>query len=195
MVQYQVVEARERDKKEQKEFLRNFKGVVEKVSKLPERADSERLLELIPELDSCYTQCMVLGAQFPKEKQALSRLIILFEQTLLRHAGTDNAFLEQFKQEQEARKMHHQALENPIVASMMRDDSPISNDELPATILSEPSSLIEEVLTFLNQEQIESLRKHAKELIISVEKDVDMDIPDTAIEVHNLLNKTTSSAS
>ncbi|MBC8519711.1 MAG: hypothetical protein H8D24_04800 [Gammaproteobacteria bacterium] len=193
VVQHQVVGARELDKSEQKQFLHQFKKVVEKVSKLPERADTELLLELLPELDKCYTDCMVLGAPLPKERQALSRLITLFEQTLMRHAGTDNTFLEQLKQEQSARKIHHHALQNPIIAAMMRDESPISNHELPATILSAEPSMVEDVLAFLDQKQIRSLLEHATEIILSAEKD-GATLPASALEVQELLNRATSSA-
>lgn len=194
VAQHQVVEARELDKSEQKQFLEQFKGAVDKVSKLPARADTELLLELVPELDKCYTDCMVLGVPLPKERQALSRLITLFEQTLMRHAGTDNAFLEQLKQEQAARKMHHQALENPIIAAMMRENSPISSDELPATILSETPSIVENVLVFLDREQIKSLLEHAAEIILLAEKNGET-LPGSALEVRDLLARAISSAS
>ena len=193
VVQHQVVEARERDREEQKQFRQQFQGLVSKISELPERAKTEQLLELIPELDKCYTDCMVLGISLPQEKQALSRLIILFEQTLLRQSGDDNAFLNQLKQEQEVRKIHREALENPIIAAMMRDQSPISSDELPATLLSDAPAMVRKVLDFLDGEQLRSLHQHAVEIINQTEESGST-INESTVQVLSLLAKQSTSS-
>ncbi len=195
VVQHQVVEARERDREEQEQFKHQFQELVRKVSELPERAKTEQLLELIPKLDKCYTDCMVLGVPLPQERQALSRLIILFEQTLLKQGGDDSTFINQLQHEQASRKIHHKALENSVVAAMMRDQSPISINELPATLLSESPTMVEKVLEFLDLEQLKSLHQHAKEIIDQSEKDGTR-VNENAMQVSELLARmvTTSSA-
>lgn len=194
VVQHQVVEARERDREELKEFQKQFSEIVERVSSLPKRADTEKLLDLIPELEACYTGCMVLGAPPAREREALTRLITLFEQTLLRHAGEEGAFVEQLKQQQAARRVHHKALGNPIIAAMMRDESPISSDELPATLLSESPALVSEVLSFLDPEQLHSLHQHAEEILRTAERS-GLSIRASTLEVRELLaQQATSSA-
>ncbi len=193
VVQHQVVEARERDNSDQEQFRKNFQQLVEKISELPERAETQQLLELIPELEQRYTECMTLGVDLPQERQALSRLTTLFEQTLLRHAGEDNSFLQQLQQEQAARKMHHEALKNPIIAAMMRDESPISSDELPPTLLSESPALVSEVLSFLDPEQLHSLHHHAEEILRTAEHN-GLPIREATLEIRALLEKEATSS-
>lgn len=167
VVHQQVVEAREKDKAEQQAFHKSFEAAVKKVSDLPEKAEAEVLLALIPELTQCYNDCMTLCIDLPKEKQALTRLITLFEETLLKTAGEESAFGEQVARDKAERKIHQEVLENRIIASMMRENSPISVDELPATLLSASVSEVENLLPFLAPEQLGSLEQQCKTLLTS----------------------------
>lgn len=170
VVHQQVVEAREKDKAEQQAFHKQFEGVVKQVSELPEKAEGEQLLELIPKLTTCYNDCLTLCIDLPKEKQALTRLITLFEETLLKTTAEKSAFGEQLARDRAERKIHQEVLENRIIASMMRENSPISVDELPATLLSSELDQIETLLPFLDPEQLESLQQQCSEILQQAEK-------------------------
>ncbi len=165
VVHQQVVEAREQDKAEQQAFHKQFEGVVKQVSELPEKAEAEQLLELIPKLTTCYNDCMTLCIDLPKEKQALTRLITLFEETLLKSAGEESAFGEQVARDKAERKIHQEVLENRIIASMMRENSPISVDELPATLLSAEPDQISTLLPFLDPAQLGALQQQTRKII------------------------------
>ncbi len=172
VVHQQVVEAREKDKAEQQAFEKQFEAVVKKVSKLPEKAEAEQLLALIPELNHCYNDCMTLCIDLPKEKQALSRLITLFEETLIKSAGQDSDFFQQVERDRAERKIHQEVLENRIIASMMRENSPISVEELPATLLSAEVDQVQALLPFLDPAQLGSLQQQCKALIDQAEQPV-----------------------
>lgn len=165
MVHHQVVEARERDKTEQQAFRQAFEAAVKRVSELPEKAEAEVLLALIPELTKCYNDCMTLCIDLPKEKQALTRLITLFEETLLQSAGEESAFGEQVARDKAERKIHQEVLENRIIASMMREDSPISVDQLAPTLLSATVDEIHGLLPFLDPAQLASLQQQCHKLV------------------------------
>ncbi len=165
VVHQQVVEAREKDKAEQQTFHKRFEAAVKEVSELPEKAEAEQLLELIPKLTACYNDCMTLCIDLPKEKQALARLITLFEETLLKSAGEESAFGEQVARDKAERKIHQEVLENRIIASMMRENSPVSVEELPATLLSAEPEQIGGLLPFLDSAQLGSLTQQCRALV------------------------------
>lgn len=167
VVHQQVVEAREKDKAEQQTFQKAFEAAVKKVSELPEKAEAEQLLEIIPELSRCLTDCMTLCIDLPKEREALTRLLNLFEDTLINSAGADSDFFQQVEQDRAERKIHQEVLENRIIASMMRENSPISVDELPATLLSASADQVGALLPFLDPEQLGSLQQQCATLLAS----------------------------
>ncbi|HIJ22121.1 MAG: hypothetical protein HON68_08815 [Gammaproteobacteria bacterium] len=188
VVHHQVVEAREKDKAEQQTFHKQFETVVAKVSKLPEKAEAEQLMELISEMANCYNDCMTLCIDLPKEKQALSRLLTLFEETLLRHAGEESAFIEQIERDRAERKIHKEILENRLIASMMRENSPISVDDLPATLLSTQPQEVQSLLPFLAVEQLGSLQQQMATILEGAKQSSEQ-IEDAAFEIFELIRK------
>ena len=184
IIHQQVVEARERDKREQQTFQKRFQDVVEKVSRLPEKAEAEQLLTLMPELSQCYSDCMALCIDLPKEQQALSRLLTLFEETLLKHASDDSAFLQKLEQDRSERKIHHNILNNRLIAAMMRDNSPISIDEMPATLLSSSPTEVELLLKFLDPPQLTALQLQCSELLEGLPS-----VDDLVTAVYKMINQ------
>ena len=192
MVHHQVVEAREKDKAEQQAFHKQFETAVEKVSKLPEKAEAEQLLALIPELTRCYNDGMMLCIDLPKEKQALSHLLTLFEETLLKTAGEESAFGEQVARDKAERKIHQEVLENRIIASMMREDSPISVEELAATLLSAAVEEAEALLPFLDPAQLDSLQQQCTTLLEQAAQSANHNL-ESAQQIFGLIQTTANS--
>ena len=182
VVQHQVVEARERDGEEQQQFKKQFQSLVHKVSTLPDKAEAEQLLTLTDQLDHCYTQCMNLCTPQPQEQKALTQLITLFENTLLKHADEESAFLQQVQQASSERKLLHKALQSPIVAAMMREESPISSEDLPATLLSATTEEGETLLPILEAVQLQQLQQQMEEILQRVEG-ADEPVSESALEI------------
>ncbi len=186
VVHHQVVEARERDKEEQQAFHKQFEGAVKKVSELPEKAEAELLLNLIPELSRCYSDGMTLCIDLPKERQALARLLNLFENTLIKSAGEESDFLQQVEQQRGERKLQQELLKNRVIAAMMRENSPISADELPATLLSEAPDQVRALFPLLDPEQQSALNQQMGTLLEQATT-IELPLPQNAKEVHALL--------
>lgn len=189
----QVVEAREKDKKERQAFQRKFEDAVKKVSELPEKADAEQLLTLIPELSQCYSDGMTLCIDLPKELQALTRLLTLFEETLIKNAGEESDFLQQIEQQRAERKIQQELLQNRVIAAMMRENSPISADELPATLLSETPDRVRSIFPLLDLEQQNALYQQMSTLI-EQSTTIELPLPQDAEEVHTLLRSEIAAA-
>ncbi len=165
MVHSEVVEARERDHADQQQFQRRFRQLISTISALPERADAEQLLELLPQLEQCYDECRMLCIDLPQEQQALQRLLQLFERALLDANQNDADFLQRQQLEQQARRHHQQLLESPLVATMMRDPSPIPMDHLAPTLLSSTVAEVKPLLQVLQPEQLLSLQQQCDALL------------------------------
>ena len=186
VIHHQVVEAREKDKKELQAFQKQFESAVKKVSELPEKADAEQLLGLIPELSRCYSDGMTLCIDLPKELQALTRLLTLFEETLIKSAGEESDFLQQIEQQRAERKLQQELLQNRVVAAMMRENSPISADELPATLLSEAPDQVRPLFPLLDSEQQNALYQQMGTLLEQAVA-IELPLPKNAEEVFTLL--------
>ncbi len=187
VVQHQVIEARERDQAEQKSFQQSFTTLVKEISELPKHVETDQLLDLLGKLDALYEECSGLGVSLPKEKEAIRKLNIVFRRTLENEAAKsgDNAeFLQQLQNEAAAREIHYEMLDQPLFAILMRKESPISADDLAATLLSESLETVEKIIGIFDLDQQILLARQVEELLGSIKIG---GLPENALEIADLL--------
>mgnify|MGYP006909080424 CR=1 FL=1 len=153
------------DREEQAQFLELFRGLVEEAASLRPSEESETILDLKARLDRAYEQCAGLGGDQAQPKAALRKLVELVMVAVRRGAGVDPTALEELGREAEARTLHYRLLEYPLVADLLRPDSPIGSEELVPTLLSEPLEATAAALQLFDEEQRAEIRTEARALL------------------------------
>lgn len=136
-------QARDRDVREREAFSVRFRGLLEEAASLKASEESDTLLRLKARLDEAYTLLSSLGGDNATFKLGVRRLTETLMAAIRRGAGDDPAALAELEQERLAREEHYRLLEYPLVADLMRPESPIQPEELVATLLSSPIQELE----------------------------------------------------
>ena len=109
------------------------------------------------------------------EKTALRKLHDVVVTTLIQAVGSDPLARDEIAQEQAAHQLHQELLEYPLVAQLLRVDSPIAKDDLLATLLTEPGTVFPGVLSLFDAQQLQELCRDAHSLLAAVmAPDVDL---------------------
>ena len=87
-----------------------------------------------------------------------------------RATASDAVALAEIEQEQAAHKIHLQLLEYPIVADLLRADSPVGEHELLATLLSEADEALHAAMTLFDGSQAKILSHRGRELLTGLEQ-------------------------
>lgn len=135
--QQQVNEARKRDEAESQAFERDFLQMLDAVGKLAPHVESDQILKYKEQVEAFYERAAGLTGDRRGHRQALARLHQLILDKMLEGVGDDPYAAWQLEQAEEARAMHWKLLDFPLVAHLLRPDSPIAPDELVPTLLSE----------------------------------------------------------
>jgi hypothetical protein len=156
---------RQRDSAERDAFGERFRGLLEEAADLSPNEDSERLLRLEARLDRDYTLLASLGGDNASYKQALRRLTDILIAAIRSAAASDAVAVAELAQEQAAREQHYRLVEFPLVADLMRPESPILPEELVATLLSVSSDELEAALWLFGPEELARLCRDAALLL------------------------------
>jgi hypothetical protein len=171
--QSEINEARNQDKEEEIRFLESLRDLLQEVSHLTERTETEEILAIKERTDKLYEQCAGLGGEHRREKDGLIRLNQVIMQAIQAAAGDDPLALEELAKEQAARELHLQLLEHPIVSDLLRTDSFISSDELVPSLLSEQEDVIRLVMPLFDDEQRREILQQADSLKKSLQDNND----------------------
>jgi len=158
-------DARFADEQEQEEFTREFHKLLEEVAQLETNEGSEIMLELKSRLDQAYEQCSGLMGEHEAEKQAITKLVTVIMNAIQHSAQGDSEAELNLREEEQARMSHYQLLQAPLVADLLRPHSPILQDELVATLLTESEEAVNAAFQLFDQTQQEMLCQQAKELL------------------------------
>lgn len=169
VTQQDIDEARNQDNMELINFMNEFQLLVQEAIDLKTETDSDTILSLKERLDKSYAQCCALPGDQSKIKQAVKKLIDAVMAAVLSGAGTDPKALKELEEEQQAREIHFTLHDQPLVADLMLDDSPIMQDELVATMLSDTKEGLTAALNLFEEEALSALYQQAKELLQSIE--------------------------
>lgn len=166
--QTMVDAARLRDQQEQQDLRADFVKLLNEMAGLGDSADTEIVLGLKERIDRLYMQCAGLGGDHGKERQALMRLHDVVMTAIIKAAGSDPLARDELEMEQAAHALHLQLLEYPVVADLLRTDSPVAADELAPVLLSETENSLRVVLGLFDSTQLLAICAQTRELLDSI---------------------------
>lgn len=161
----QVAEARRQDEEEFTRFLEDFRGLVQEAVDLESNADSDVILDLKERLDHSYLHCCALPGENHEIKQSINKLIQVIMVAIRQGAANDPVALGKLDEEEQARQMHNRLADEVFVADLILDDSPISQDELVPSLLSESGQAVHAALQLFDAEQLSSIYQQAEALL------------------------------
>jgi len=163
--QADLSDAQRRDNEELGRFMKEVRELVQEISNLGSKVESDVILKLKSKTDRYYEQCVGLPGNQHEVKQALTRLIDVMMSAIRKEAETDATAMAELERETLAREMHFSLLEYPLTGDLLRKDSPIDATELIPTLLSEPTETLRPILTLFAADQLKLIRDEGRKLI------------------------------
>jgi hypothetical protein len=160
-----LLAAQQADHEEMEAFRRDFRALVQKAVELPPDAGSEIVLPLKESLERQYEQSFGLPETHTEERAAIRKLIGLIMRAVKRAAGVDPLAGQELADEEEAREIHFNLLEQPLVADLLHPESPIGPDQLAPSVLSASLDEVASVLRILDAVQCTELADQAIRLL------------------------------
>jgi len=159
------IRARQQDNEELHQFHEEMRQVIQQAIELQANVESEVILELRGKLDQLYTRCSGFGRGCSEHKQNIRKLIDLVMKAVWQAAANDPQARMELEQEEMARQQHYRLLEYPLVADLLRPDTPINTDELIPTLLYATSEELEAALWMFESAQLQHLCEEATRLL------------------------------
>jgi len=160
-----LARARMEDGLEMDRFMAEFQQLVQRAVSLAPNTPSEVILEIKEELDRSYQRCCTLPVEQDKIKQAIRTLIETIMRAVKAGIGNDAYAKQQLLDEEVARKLHFEMQELPLVAALTAPDSPVAEDELIPSLLSEPLETLAGTLQLFDENQLASIYSDAEQFL------------------------------
>jgi len=161
----ELIRARQRDREELRQFHEEMRAVIQQAIELAANVESEVILDLRARLDQLYARCSGFGSGCGEHKENIRKLIDLVMKAVWQAAADDPQARMELEQEEMARQQHYRLLEYPLVADLLRPDTPIGHDELIPTLLHAASDELEAVLWMFEPPQLQPLCDEAERLL------------------------------
>ena len=162
----QAIEAAQmRDRLEADRFLESFHSLVERVVSLDAKVESDIMLELKQELDKSYEVCSGLGGEMDEIKSAIRELLEVIVGAIRKGAGDDQQALQNLAEEDLARTLHFELLAYPLVADLLRPDSPVESEALVPSVLSESLDAVPAVMSLFTPDQAQTMHAFGESLL------------------------------
>lgn len=166
----EYLQARRRDSDELNHFQNDMHDVIQQAIDLPPNSESDAVLELRGRLDQLYTRCSGFGASCGSHKQSIRKLIDIVMKAVWQAAADDPMARMELEQEEMARQQHYRLLEYPLVADLLRPDTPIEQQELLPTLLHAGMEELEAALWMFEPQQLQQLCEEAEQLLARCEE-------------------------
>jgi hypothetical protein len=161
----QLATARLDDGVEMDGFHRDFQLLVRRAVELEPNTPSDTILELKEELDRAYQRACALPGDQAEIKNSIKKLLTLIMQAVRSGSGNDAYAKRQLDDEEAAREVHFELQELPLVSALTHPDSPIAEDELVPSLLSEPVETLEPSLQLFDEGQLACILSDAEKLL------------------------------
>lgn len=160
-----LLAARQRDLEELQRFNADMRTIIQEAIDLEPSVESEVLLTMRGRLDQLYTRCSGFGGSCGEHKQSIRKLIELVMRAVWQAAAEDPLARSELEHEEMARLQHFRLLEYPLIADLVRPDTPIAQDELIPTLLQASEEELEAVLWLFEPEQLVDISVQAEALL------------------------------
>ncbi|MDR9436826.1 MAG: hypothetical protein RI563_08090 [Thiohalophilus sp.] len=166
----QVIQAREQDETELNHFLRYFRDLVQEAVELQPNSESDVILDIKERLDQCYVQCCALPGDHSEIKQAVNKLVQVIMLAVRQGAANDPVALGKLDEEEQARQLHNRLADEVFVADIILPDSPIEQNELVPSLLSESEQAVHTALQLFDAEQLSTIYQEARTLLEDIQQ-------------------------
>ncbi len=163
--------ARLQDGQEMDRFMQSFQELVQRAVSLPPNAPSETILEIKEQLDRSYQMACALPGDQSQITEAISKLLMVIMNAVRAGIGDDAYAARQLEEEVLAREAHFALQQLPLVAALTHEDSPVAEDELVPSLLSEDETRLEQTLALFDHEQLEVISRDAQAWLQRIDAD------------------------
>lgn len=160
--------ARTDDHAELEAFHQQFQSLLERAVSLKPNEQSEVILALKADLDKAYAIACGLPGDLSQLKIGLQKLITVTMNAIWQGAGDDPLAHQELTHEEEARAAHFSHLRYPLVATLVRPDSPIIAEDLVPSLLSSEPAELQAALWLFTPEQLANIITEAHALITTI---------------------------
>ena len=160
--------ARRKDEEERRVFQKAFEELLQEVSTLQAQVEAKIVLHLKGKIDSLYEQCAGLGGNFTAQKQGLRQLYNLIMQAIWASGITDPQTILELEKEVADHRMHLTLLEHPLVAHLLHPKSPILEEDIVPTLLTEDEVSLRAAMSLFNPQQQQILCTEARKLLVQL---------------------------
>jgi hypothetical protein len=160
-----LARARLDDGVEMDSFMTDFQRLVQKAVDLKPNTPSETVLEIKQELDRSYQRACALPGDQQQIKGAIIKLLASIMRAIRAGAGNDAYAQQQLDDEDAARKLHFEMQELPLVSALTHPQSPVAEDELIPSLLSEPAEALTRTLRLFDENQLAAILSGAQALL------------------------------
>ena len=171
ITQQDIEAAQQKDEQDLISFMTHFQSVVQKTTQLGSNSESDIVLEIKEQLDECYATSCAMPGDHSNLKIAIKKLIEAIMAAIRKGAAGDTTALKKLDEEDIARKMHNELHEKKLIADLMLENSPISENELTPTLLNEEAEDLDAALQLFTAEQLEVIVHDAQKILESLRKD------------------------
>lgn len=165
VTQDEVIAARNADREDMDQFVKEVKRLFDQASNLPPNVESDVILGLKERCDQLYEQSCGFGTDLSREQQAIKRLTVVIMKAVWQGAGNDIQARGELEQEEVARAEHYRLLEHKLIVDLLSPESPIGEDHLVATLLCEKLEEVEYALRLFEPEHRAAMLSQAAELL------------------------------
>jgi hypothetical protein len=156
-----LARARMEDGVEMDTFMSDFQSLVQRAAALEPNTPSETILEIKEQLDRSYQQCCALPGDQTAVKTAVRKLIETIMRAVEGGIGNDAYARQQLEEETLARELHFKLQELPLVAALTAANSPVAENELIPSLLSEPVETLVPTLQLFDETQMAAIFNEA----------------------------------
>ncbi|TCK18352.1 hypothetical protein DFR30_1630 [Thiogranum longum] len=156
-------------------FMEEFQLLVQRAIDLKPNTPSETVLEIKAALDKSYQQACALPGDQTQVKQAISQLVNAIMRAIRNGIDSDALAEQELEDEETARRAHFSLQELPLVSALTHPESPIGENELIPSLLSEPEQTLAPSLTIFDKGQMEVLCEDARAFLSQLDPDRALD--------------------
>ena len=156
-----LARARMEDGVEMDAFMSDFQALVQRSIALEPNTQSETILEIKEQLDRSYQQCCALPGDQTAIKTAIRKLVEIIMRAVEAGIGNDAYARQQLEEEVMARELHFRLQELPLVAALTAAESPVAENELIPSLLSEPADTLTSTLQLFDEAQMAAIFNEA----------------------------------
>jgi len=164
-----LLEVQRLDHEEIVAFVDELRTVVQRAVELKPAEESDVILKLKEDLERLYETSAGLADDQQGNQQAIEQLMGVIMRTISNNAGGDSLAEQELHMEAQARALHFQMLQTPLIADLLHPESLIEADQLVPTLLSESPEAVEMAIQMFEPEQVRQIAAQAQALLDSVD--------------------------